>query len=682
MGGFSLIEVSKVRKISLTLIFFSLFTCAYYNTFYHAEKHFKNARKIDQSTESDAPNPKAFGEYDNAIKKASKILTFHSKSKWVDDALFMIGQCFYYKGEYLKAERKFKELIVGFPKSDLVEDCHYFLGLCYQKLEDPLKAKKQFSQILADPQKKKHKMDALFMLGEVFFQDGEYDSAIVQYQRLLKEGAEKNISVKAQFRIGECCFLNHEYEKAKDAFSEIEKLDPDQESLFKSKFKIGECFYLLKNYQKGLDDFLNLSKKEEYYKYLADLKLKIAQGYLFLDKIEEATDEYKKITVEYPKTDWSAEAFFQLGLIYQTKIYDLSKAKEMFDLCSKEKQGTTLAKRALEKSADIAKLEEYRAELSKEETERSVKTLFLLAEVYLTQMNQPDSALAEYLLLAEKYPESEYAPKSLYAASWIFSHLKNDTTEAQKLHRRILKEYPKSDYAKLASQLSESFPDTLEYPEDIYLEAERLLFEEGKIDSALSLLKKITEKYPESAYAAKSQYALAWIIENFKNTGDSSAIFAYQEVIEKNPDSEYAEFAKIRLGLKRQKKEPEAPPATQPDTTDTTEAEAPSAFEAGIPFAPTPIKRGLFIYPEEIIDQNIRTKVRFKIKIEMDGKVSDTQILNPSGYYDIDDAATQAALSTEFSPDSIEVILLPGWFLYDVEVKPPEQIDHLLDQTD
>jgi len=683
MVGFNWIKVSKMYRIFRTSIIISLFfllTCAYYNTFYNARKHFKKAQKIQQSSKSDTPNPRAFAEYDNAIKKASKILTYHSKSKWVDDALFMIGQCFYYKGEYHKAERKFKELITGFPKSDLAEDCFYFLGLCYHQLEDPLKARKQFIQIVNDPQRKRHRKEALFMLGEVYFQDEEYDSAIVQYRNLLKEGAEKEISVKAQFRIGECYYLKSEYQKAKEAFSEVEKLDPDSENLFKSKFKIGECFYLLEEYQKGLDQFLNLSQKEEYYKYLPDVKLKIAEGYLFLEKTEEAVEEYKKLTVEFPKTDQSAEAYFQLGLIYEIEIYNLSKAKEMFDLCSKEKSGSVLAKRALEKAANIAKLEGYQAELSKEETEKSVKTLFLLAEIYLTQMNQPDSAIAEYLLLAEKYPDSEYAPRSLYAAAWIFLHLKDDPSEAEKLYQRLLSEYPNSDHTKPASQAVGSFPDSLEYPENLYLESERLIFEEEEIDSAMSLLKGITEKYPQSIYAAKSQYALAWIIENFISPGDSSAILAYQEVIEKNPDSRYAEFAQIRLGLKKQKKVQQPTQPVQTDTTDTTKVEAPSAFEEGIPKAPTPIKVGLFVYPEEMIDLNIRTMVRLKIRIEMDGKVTDTDILNPSGYFEIDDAATQAALSTEFSPDSIEVVLLPGWFLYDVEVKPPGERS-LIDDT-
>jgi len=667
--------------LTITLLFCFIFTCAYYNTFYNAKRHFNRARSIDKGSKSDAPNPQAASEYDKAINKASKILTFHSNSKWVDDALFMIGQCFYYKGEYNKAERKFKELLVGFPKSELAGDSRFFLGLCYYQLEDPAKARKQLGQIIEESKRKKYRKDALYMLGEVYFKDGEYDSAIVQYQNLLKEGAEKEILVKAQFSIGECFYSKSEYRKAKDAFSQVEKFDPDLESLFESRFKIGECFYLLKEYQNGLDEFSNQAQNEKYYKYLPRVKLKMAEGYLYLGQNENALEEYKQITVEFPRTDQSQEAYFQLGLIYETEIYDLSKAREMFDLCSKEKAGTHLAKKALEKSTDITKLGEYQAELSKEETEESVKTLFLLAEIYLTQMNQPDSALVEYLLLVDRYPDSEYAPRSLYAAAWIFLHLKNDTSQAQKLYQKISEEYPFSDQAKPASQVFGSFPDTLEYPENLYLESERLLFEMGWVDSAVSLLGEIPQRYPESVYAAKSRYALAWMIENYKSPGDSSAVFAYQELIERYPQSQYADFAKIKLGLKKQEQQQETPQPAVADTTDTTKVEYASEFESDLPRAPTPTELDKFEYPEDMIDLNIRTKVRFKLKIDMDGKVTEAEIIIPSGYYDIDEAATQTALSAVFSPDSIETILLPGWFIYDVEVQPPGETDHLIDQT-
>src|SRR4030065_1163703 len=86
--------------------------CVYYNTFYQAQNNFEKAEQArKKARDPNAPFPSA--NYTEAIKKASKVLEFHPKSKWVDDALLLIGKAYYYQGEYLKAERKFRELIAN-----------------------------------------------------------------------------------------------------------------------------------------------------------------------------------------------------------------------------------------------------------------------------------------------------------------------------------------------------------------------------------------------------------------------------------------------------------------------------------------------------------------------------------------------------------------------------------------
>jgi hypothetical protein len=47
----------------------------------------------------------------------------------------------------------------------------------------------------------------------------------------------------------------------------------------------------------------------------------------------------------------------------------------------------------------------------------------------------------------------------------------------------------------------------------------------------------------------------------------------------------------------------------------------------------------------------------------------------------IDEAARQATLSTVFDAEKIEMNQIGGWFLYSVEVVPPEDKDHTLDQN-
>jgi TonB family protein len=412
------------------------------------------------------------------------------------------------------------------------------------------------------------------------------------------------------------------------------------------------------------------------------------------DSTQEAIQEYDKIIKDYPKTAHSATALYQLGIIYQEKLGDLKKAKEMFDSCKAESPQSKIAQEALTKSANISKVEEYQKELSAEEAEKSCKALFLLAEFYLAQMNQPDSALAEYLLLAAKHPESEYAPKSLYAAAWILENIKKDTTRAKEVCERILKDYPGSDYLKPALEFLKVSPDSFEVsnPEREYLKAERMLLEYENVDSALVLYNGIIQQFPQSIYAGKAAYAIAWITEYYANRGDSTVILAYQKVIDQYPNSEYAEAARIKLGLAPTMRTPSTPPPQQqkppeqpaPDTTqvDTTKIDTTSSSEPSIPMAPEPLTRGVFVYPESEKESGIKGKVGFKIMINFEGKVIDAVLVSKTGNYLIDEAAKKATMETTFDPLKIDATLLGGWFLYDVEVIPPQtDQDTHLDQT-
>ncbi|MCK4427420.1 MAG: TonB family protein [candidate division Zixibacteria bacterium] len=675
-------------QIILILSLF-LLSCTYYNTFYNAKKSFKEGEKAQKGLAPGKKSTTANKKYEEAIKKASKVLTFHPKSKWADDALFLIGRAYYNMGEYAKAERKFKELLASFPKSKLVEECHYYVSRCHYESGNEQDAIQSLKIIVQSSKAdKKKRVEAAFMLGEIYFEREEYDDAISHYQHLVENYKKDTLASFAQARIGESCWLKKDYASAKEAFAQMEKYDPKPDELFESKFKSGECCYLMEDFEEGMNIFTRLAKESKDSEKLPSVKLKIAEGILLSGKTEEAIQEYDNIIKDYPKTEHSAAALYQLGMIHQDRFGDLKKAKAMFDSCKTQSPRSKIAQEALTKSANISKVEQYQEQLFEDETEKPGRALFLLAEHYLTQMNQPDSALAEYLILADKYPESEYATKSLYAAAWILQNIKHDTTQAEDIYQRILRDYPGSDYLKPAMEFLEVSPDSLEIdnPEREYLEAERMLLEYDNVDSALVLYNRVIERFPQSIYAGKSAYALAWITEHYANPGDSTVALGYQRVIDEYPNSEYADAARIKLGRTPKMRTP-PPPSPQEEEPpeeqlpDTSQVDTTLSSEPSIPMAPQPLKRGEFVYPESEIESGIEATVVLKIMIDFEGKVRDAVLVNKTDNYWIDEAAKKAALETTFDPEKIDMMLLDGWFLYNVEVRPPEADDGLIDQS-
>src|SRR4051812_32218526 len=101
--------------VSIALLCFS--GCAYYNTFYLAKRYYKDAHKEQEKSVSGAISPGAATRYDQVIHQCLKVITEYPKSKWVDDALYLMGASLYGKGDYAGAIHRLDELETRFPKS-------------------------------------------------------------------------------------------------------------------------------------------------------------------------------------------------------------------------------------------------------------------------------------------------------------------------------------------------------------------------------------------------------------------------------------------------------------------------------------------------------------------------------------------------------------------------------------
>lgn len=96
---------------------------AYYNGFYNAEQAFEEGLESVNQSSMDVdrmrylsifPDPEGGSgdaSFEETIQKSAEILREHPDSKWVDDALFLIGRARFYQENYVGATEKFREVI-------------------------------------------------------------------------------------------------------------------------------------------------------------------------------------------------------------------------------------------------------------------------------------------------------------------------------------------------------------------------------------------------------------------------------------------------------------------------------------------------------------------------------------------------------------------------------------------
>src|SRR5574341_2275486 len=155
-----------LQLAALAAAFVALQGCgAYFNTYYNTKKLYKEAMQEQKRRQGDKPSSGEIQKYDKTIEKASKLLQFHPNSKFVDDCLLLIGECFYYKPDYLKAQRKFQELITIFPKSSLVPRAQLWLAKTNMELKDYAAAERVLKELQAREKKGEMFDQAQYYLG-------------------------------------------------------------------------------------------------------------------------------------------------------------------------------------------------------------------------------------------------------------------------------------------------------------------------------------------------------------------------------------------------------------------------------------------------------------------------------------------------------------------------------------
>lgn len=679
--------------------------CVYFNTFYHARTWYNQAEKSRQKDNRDAAAGGEIRLYQDALKKCSKVISEHPGSSYMDDALFMIGKSYYYLGDFPKAERKFRELLASFPKSEYADESRFFLGKTRLHLENYVLALEVFKEYADKTKGNPYRAEAIFLTGETALRENDSANAVVQYQRFVKEYKDNPKAREVQVKIGQIQFERRQFGEAAKAFAAAEALAQVDKDRFQARYQRGRSLYLIDSVKAGLAVFKKLANDNRDSVFQSDIQLRIAEGNYLSGNEREAILLYDDVTTSYPKWMQAAEAYYCLGAIVLSDWRDMRLAKSMYDLASKIPGSGKWGQLALTKSSDITKVEKYRAEPSDSAIDIADDNRFLLAELYRTTLDQPDSALSEYKELVDDFPGSELAPRALIAIGWLYENQYHDTASAREYYQKVLDEYPLSDEYGQAIELlglRDTESDSL-YTDKLYELAEEQYFDMGNADSALTLFRRLMEEYPDSRLVPRADFAIAKIeLSRFvpmtdpadSTYIDSTMILLFKELADKYPKTPIGtEAARLASGQglpkavvapaeqDKPKKDSIAVPDTaaifaKADTLSKSQRDE-DELRAEIEATPLitiqePVTKGEFVYPISAVGTRIEGKLMLKIKIEFDGKVGDVNFLKGSGNADIDRDVKKAMLETYFNPIQFDMSKIPGWFIYHYDVRLPE----------
>ena len=458
--------------------------CAYYNTFYIAKKNYREAQKAQERALTDAPAVEAISKYEVVIRQCKKMQDEHPKSKWADDAGYLMGASLYGKGDYSGAIKKLVEFRDRFPKSPFRTEARFTEGLARYRMKEYGEADSIFRELHANNRDFSRKWELYFYAGETQSALKNYDLANWWYTRSLKEAGNRREKGNTLRRSGDAYMAKERPDTAQVVYEEVLKVEERGLQRVEAAMARAEALRRMKKYQQALE-FL-----EDWRAYAAEvqkegeLMLRVYELMALSGRVPEAIQGYRGLVERFPRTPVAYEAQYQMGFLYETSLADLDAAAREYDKL-KTQPGSQFQAQAARRSQNLATMKQYRTAMASDTTGAAAKAAFLLAELYYFQLEKPDSAVLFYRQVESDFPKSVFAPKAAYARLWITSYDRQDTLGAMALTDSIADHYQGTRHAESALYLWKRWS--------------------GRVDERTALLDSLLANPDSSRYAAVEQ---------------------------------------------------------------------------------------------------------------------------------------------------------------------------------
>jgi TolA-binding protein len=426
-------------------------SCAYYNIFWTAEREYEKATA--GTAFADFSNPyaqqKPTGEnlknVESCLRRCGKILLLYPKSKWVDDSLVLMGNCFLLKGEYANALRKYEELLRFYPSSEFADEARYMKAYTYA-----LEGSAEEALLLLESQAgqagtKQWQERSAVLRARIYENKGDCAQVITLLEDYLNQFPGGREAHEARLALGECLIRAG---RQSDAIGVLEPLVGRQDDAgAAASVRLGRAYRELGQPEKAIEVLDGLFKTATVDSFRARAEIEKALTLDGQGKYQEAIDVLS-VADSVGQAALGPEAKYRTGLIYEKGLGDFEKATTVYDAASK---GTSNFSRAASKRATALKSvgTHRKALLDSAATAASLAAnRFALAETYLLDLDMPTLAEEQYRVLSDSLPTNDFTARSMLVLGSLLD-ARGDSTAAG-YYQAVIDSFPNTIQANIA----------------------------------------------------------------------------------------------------------------------------------------------------------------------------------------------------------------------------------------
>lgn len=309
----------------------------------------------------DAENLKeAYGYLVKAYLHSNNYKEALQSLEMIDDKDIQLKQAYqkvaYYRGLELYNNRHYDRSIAVFDRSLQYKDyykhiaalTYYWKGEALYQLNQFREALNSFNSFILSPgsfgSDVYHK--AHYNMGYCNFKLENYPEAIKWFRKFMNMTDQENQEYLADtyIRLGDCYFMRRSHWQAIEYYDKaIEMNLRDQDyGLYQRAIALG----LLNRPEKKIGSLKRLTEEYPESDYLDNAYFELGRSYMNMENAQEASSHFTKVTEDYPSSNYVKQALVQLGLIYYNQDQN-DKALKYYKRAVAEYPGTEEAKNAL-----------------------------------------------------------------------------------------------------------------------------------------------------------------------------------------------------------------------------------------------------------------------------------------------------------------------------------------------
>lgn len=457
----------------MLIVLLTLVSCVRFNTYYNANKAYKDAELIRQDREklgedTAQPTGSQVQLYQRAVKKCQLLMENYPGSGLTDEALFIMAKSYHRIASYRMSISKFELLFTNFPANENEEESLYLQAMNYLFIGDVVGSNSYLTKLSNRFPDSEYQAEAYRVAGENSFALEDWESAKVSLLAYLEYDGDLEKAAAAELKLAKCYWELSEYNDASVLLRSIQKSEAKPADIYSAKLLLGRCLVKLKQYEEVDQMLPALSDEKEMFQAGGLVMLLEAENLAAQQKWDEAAPMIENMPAEWNTGEVGTRGAELMGDIY-FKQWRLEEALEQYrgaarnstllDNPDRTKSRKDVLDRflAADQRLDTANPDQvpalklvqanamlfgmtrpdlalplYQEVASADsiDTSAAVRGLYGVAITHRDYLDQPDSAAVAMDTLLVRYPDSSQAFSLQQQSGTLFSYLKSQEPDS------------------------------------------------------------------------------------------------------------------------------------------------------------------------------------------------------------------------------------------------------------